>query len=210
MTRRLLLPLLLALAVVAGGCTRDDPAVDVDGDNATNTTTDDDTTSTTRGSATTSDGGGSDGGGELEGASTTRVSVPAPGRRGVVTGVQVGRHDGFDRIVFTFREGEPGYVVEYVDGDPVADGSGEPIRLLGDQTLLIRMEDSLDADENGQSTYSGSPRVAGAGGPILEAVRVGGFEGVLTWAVGTNSKHPFKVTVQRSPSTKLIVDVAAD
>ena len=43
--------------------------------------------------------------------------------------VAVGRHEGYDRVVFQFRgEGLPGYRVEYVEPPLKEDGSGNPVR----------------------------------------------------------------------------------
>src|SRR5688572_21757734 len=55
-----------------------------------------------------------------------KVGQPPPPVR-VLTDVQVGRHDTFDRIVFTFREGLPGYRIAYVQPPIVQDGSGQPV-----------------------------------------------------------------------------------
>src|SRR5690606_1862468 len=63
--------------------------------------------------------------------------------------VRVGRHAGFDRVVFEFDGGLPGYSVRYV---PVArtDGAGAPIATLGTVALQVYLEAaSVDLDRAG-------------------------------------------------------------
>jgi hypothetical protein len=43
---------------------------------------------------------------------------------------------------------------------------------------------------------------------VRELVRAGGFESVLSWAVGVDEKRPFRVTRLENPS-RIVVDVAA-
>jgi hypothetical protein len=57
----------------------------------------------------------------------------------------------------------------------------------------------------GQVVYKGPRRLPGAS-VVKEVVRTGDFEAVLTWAIGLESKTPFKVTTTSSPS-RLIVDL---
>ena len=60
----------------------------------------------------------------------------------------------------------------------------------------------------GDLVYKGPKRLDGssAGASVVkEVVRTGDFEAVLSWAVGLDSKVPFRVTTATSPS-RLIVD----
>src|SRR2546423_11998874 len=53
----------------------------------------------------------------------------------LLTGVRVGRHDAYDRTVFDFAGGTPGYRVEYA---PLyTEGKGDLVHLEGAQTLSI-------------------------------------------------------------------------
>ena len=122
--------------------------------------------------------------------------------------VRIGRHDGFDRIVFEFENGVPGYSVTYVERPITQDGSGDEVTVGGGAVLQVRMEAASGADLTSgtvRETYTGPERVAGAGGAIVEAVRNGDFEAVLNWAVGVTTKAPFKAYA--SEGNKLIIDV---
>src|SRR5262245_35989433 len=74
------------------------------------------------------------------------ADLPAPTNTGPVTGtgtgsrpnlvnVRTGRHDAYDRTVFDFVGGTPGYRVEY--GTLVSGGTGEPIPLAGRADLVV-------------------------------------------------------------------------
>jgi hypothetical protein len=188
--------LLLAVAVVIlAGC----------GGNDGTTTTTATTGVTTTGAAATTPAG-------LEGASTTPVTWKSDlGKTALLTGVRAASHDGYDRIVFEFRNGVPGYAVRYGERPVRADGSGEPVAVAGGAVLLVRMEPALDADltqEAAPRTYTGPTRLRPDTTAVAELVRTGGFESVLTWAVGVDEKHPFRVTHLESPA-RIVIDIAA-
>lgn len=146
----------------------------------------------------------------MDDASTRPVHVEATNRRtALLTDVRVARHEGYDRVVFTFADALPGYDVRYV-GRPVRqDGSGRAVPLAGGPVLRVRMENALDADLSKPSaplTYTGPQRITPGTPEIAELARVGGFEGVLTWAVGVRDRVDFRVATLRSPP-RLVLDV---
>jgi hypothetical protein len=148
----------------------------------------------------------------LAGAGTSIVVAPATAKAtALLERVAVGRHEGYDRVVFQFRgDGLPGYRVEYVDPPLKEDGSGEPVDVAGSAFVVVRMEPASGFDLNsgdGQLVYKGPKRLPGAS-VVKEVVRTGDFEAVLTWAVGLDAKVPFRVTTATSPS-RLIVDFRA-
>ncbi len=127
----------------------------------------------------------------------------------LLTDVRAAAHDGYDRIVFEFRNGLPGYDVRYVESPVVADGSGDEVAVAGRAVLLVRMEPALDADltqASAPQTYTGPQRFTPATTAVAELVRTGGFEAVLTWAAGVDEKRPFLVSTLESPS-RLVIDV---
>jgi hypothetical protein len=148
----------------------------------------------------------------LEGASTTPGTWKGDlGEVALLTGVRAASHDGYDRVVFEFRNGVPGYDVGYSERPVRADGSGEPVAVAGGAVLLVRMEPALDADltkESAPRTYTGPTRVRPDTTAVAELVRTGGFESVLTWAVGVDGKRPFRVTRLESPA-RIVIDVAS-
>jgi hypothetical protein len=184
----------LAAALLLAGCggKDDEPPRDT---TATATTTE--TTGTTTTPA-------------LEGASTDPVGVDAVvDEVALLTDVRAARHGGYDRVVFEFRNVAPGYDVRYVQKPVHADASGEEVPVSGAVVLLVRMEPALDADltqESAPRTYLGPQRLTPDTAVVAELVRTGGFESVLTWAVGVAEERPFKVTRLESPA-RIVIDV---
>ena len=125
--------------------------------------------------------------------------------------IAVGRHEGYDRVVFQFQNGLPGYRIEYVQPPLHEDGSGKPVSVKGNAIVSVRMEPASGFDLNtgeGVMTYKGPKRIDGssAGTSVVqELVRTGDFEAVLTWAVGLSDKVDFRVQTATSPD-RLIVD----
>jgi Putative peptidoglycan binding domain len=122
--------------------------------------------------------------------------------------VRVGRHDGFDRVVFEFEGGQPGYSVHYA---PVArtDGLGAPIPTPGTVALQVHLvAESIDTAPLGaELTFSPAgpltPRY-----PTLRQVRYGGFfEGGTTFGVGLTGRSGFRV-LELSGPPRLAIDVA--
>jgi hypothetical protein len=145
----------------------------------------------------------------LAGAGTNVVVAPnTANATSLLERVAVGHHEGYDRVVFQFRdEGLPGYRVEYVPPPLKEDGSGNPVNVAGNAFVVVRMEPASGFDLNtgeGELVYKGPKRLPGAG-IVKEVVRTGDFEAVLSWAVGLDDKVPFRVTTAASPS-RLIVD----
>ena len=148
----------------------------------------------------------------LEGAATTPVEVAASGSdTALLERIAVGRHEGYDRVVFQFQNGLPGYKVEYVQPPLTEDGSGKPVSVKGNAIVSVRMEPASGFDLNtgeGVLTYKGPKRIDGssAGASVVqELVRTGDFEAVLTWAIGLSDKVDFRVQTATSPD-RLIVD----
>ena len=123
----------------------------------------------------------------------------------------MGRHEGYDRVVFQFRNTLPGYKVEYVLPPLKEDGSGNPVKIKGNFFVVVRMEPASGFDLNtgeGVMVYKGPKRLGGstAGTSVVqELVRTGDFEAVLTWAIGLSDKVDFRVQAATS-LPRLIVD----
>jgi hypothetical protein len=180
--------LLVIVALLLAGCTGDEPP-------ATATESEATTTSATP---------------QVEGAATASVSWVSPvAETALLTDVRVAAHTGFDRIVFEFENGIPGYDVGYAQRPILADGSGAEVAVAGGAVLVVRMEPALDADltqETAPRTYTGPTRLAPNVGVITELVRTGGFEAVLTWAAGVVEKRPFRVERLDNPA-RIVIDV---
>ena len=130
------------------------------------------------------------------------------GNIGAVGAVRVGRHSGFDRVVWEFAgSGRPTFQVHYVD-QPTGEGSGDVVDVRGDAWLEVRI---TTVGVPGASTPRPSDASAAslAGTVVAEAKAVyGGFEGYGQTFVGVRDRQrPFKVTVLTSP-TRLVVDIS--
>lgn len=148
----------------------------------------------------------------LEGAGTEPVSGAAEGTAiALVNRVAVARHEGYDRVVFQFRNALPGYRVEYVKPPLYEDGSGDPVDVAGSAFVVVRMEPSsgFDAETGeGEIVYEGRRRISGSQAgtsTVREAVRTGDFEAVLSWAVGLEDRVEFRVLTLDGPP-RLVVD----
>jgi hypothetical protein len=145
----------------------------------------------------------------LEGAGTDPVVVaPTNTDTALLSDVRAARHEGYDRVVFEFQNELPGYDVRYVDPPVQQDGSGEEVAVDGGAIVRVRMENALDADLSKPSaprTYDGPSRFSPGTPEVAELVRVGGFEGVLTWAVGLRDRVDFRVMTLQSPP-RLVID----
>ena len=200
----------VAAAVVAAGL-----AVGVSGCGGSGTTTVTttapaaSTTATTTTAATTEPAqtGGID---TMPGAGTGAVTAPAQATEtALLQRVAVARHEGYDRVVFQFANGLPGYRVSYVRPPFHEDASGKPIAVEGGAFVFVRMEPASGYDlTNDKLMYGGPRRITGAesGTSIVrEAVRTGDFESVLGWVIGLEEKVDFRVLRLDNPS-RLVVD----
>jgi hypothetical protein len=167
------------------------------------------TTTSTPSTSETSTSGGID---PLEGAGTTPVEGSAAAQgTALLERIAIGRHEGYDRVVFQFKTDLPGYRVSYVEPPLKEDGSGKPVDVAGNAVVMVRMEPASGFDlgtAEGVMVYKGPRRINGssAGTSIVrEAVRTGDFEAVLSWAIGLEDKVDFKVRTAMSPA-RLIVD----
>lgn len=143
------------------------------------------------------------------------VTAPAPpgAERAYLTGVRVAAADsGGSRVVFEFEPNVPAYSIEYIERPVTEDGSGDAVAVEGAAVLQVRLEDAGGARIEGEKvvlTYTGPKRVpaTGAGGVVTEAVDIGDFEGVVTWAVGLRQKVPaVRVSTLSGPS-RLVIDI---
>ncbi|MDX6387064.1 MAG: hypothetical protein QOD85_866 [Gaiellaceae bacterium] len=148
----------------------------------------------------------------LVGAATTPVEAAATGSdTALLERIAVGRHEGYDRVVFQFQNGLPGYKVEYVQPPLKEDGSGKPVSVKGNAIVSVRMEPASGFDLNtgeGVLVYKGAKQIDGtsAGTSVVQQlVRTGDFEAVLSWAIGLSDRVDFRVTTATSPD-RLIVD----
>lgn len=190
--------LLAAVALLFGACGSND-----DEPSATTQATTGTQTVTQSGTGTV------DGIDPMDEASTDPVTVPATNEEtALLTDVRAARHEGYDRVVFEFGNVVPGYDVRYVAKPVHADASGLVVPVAGNHVVQVRMENALDADlthESAPPTYTGPQRFSPGTPEVVELVRAGGFEAVLTWVAGLNDRVDFRVLTLQGPP-RLVVD----
>ena len=184
-----------ALGLVALGCGGSDDEPGASTSSPTATTTEPTTT------------------GEVFEGGTEPVTAPAEiSETALLERVAVAGHEGYDRVVFQFRNGLPGYRVEYLNPPLREDGSGNVVDLDGNAFVVVRMEPASGFDlsvPEGKLIYTGPRRIAGDGTSVVrEVVRTGDFEAVLTWAIGLSERVPFRVLTLDDPA-RIVVDFAA-
>lgn len=131
----------------------------------------------------------------------TRTPPAAP----EVTGIRVGRHPRFDRVVLDLRGAAPSYHVAYVrtlHRDP----SGRTVDLLGRRSLLIVVSANGHDINTGTSTLTTPRRTAWRLDEVRETAVLGDFEAVFTLGVGLAHTTPFRVLTLHDP-TRIVVDV---
>jgi hypothetical protein len=158
--------------------------------------------------------GGSSGssGGTLSGASTDPLTVTSDADfYALMKGLAVGRHTGYDRVTFTFRNFVPGYLIQYVDPPIKEDGSGNTVNVAGSDYVQVVMQPASGFDLNtgeGVIVYKGPKRISGAEAGtsvVKDVVRTGDFESVLTWTIGLADKVGYTAQKLESPP-RLVID----
>lgn len=129
----------------------------------------------------------------------------------VLSQVRVGAHDGYDRVVWEFSEGDrPRVRVEYVD-EPRQPGSGNPVDVAGDAHLRLIAEFATDRGAElyapGAQPYEGPQRLDGGNAQaVREVVSLGDFEANMQWAIGVDQERPFRIRMLEDP-LRIAVDV---
>jgi hypothetical protein len=128
-----------------------------------------------------------------------RDSRPAP----ELVSVRTARRDGYDRVLFTFRGGMPGYRVGYVAA--VRDEADRPLALRGNADLAVSFAPAQAHQPDGSPTFRGG--TISTDYPGLRQVRFAGdFEGRVAFGVGVAGRGGFRVTELTGPD-RVAVDV---
>lgn len=139
-------------------------------------------------------------------AGTAGISeLKREGEPRLLRSVRAADNVGYDRVVFEFADGIPGYHVEYVD-KPVRDcGAGEVKPVAGDAWLEVRFYPANAHTEQGEPTVE--ERELHPALPVVREVeRTCDFEGVVTWVIGTASPNRYRAFELASPP-RLVVDI---
>jgi hypothetical protein len=125
-----------------------------------------------------------------------------------VTDIRIGRHDGFDRVVFeTDGTGTPGWDVRYVDSAN-SQGSGEDIEVDGGAILQVTIHGVGYPADTGVDEYSGPDRLASGDTEVVtEVVWDSTFEGTSVAFAGVTEETPFRVYLLEGPP-RVVLEVA--
>jgi hypothetical protein len=118
-----------------------------------------------------------------------------------LTAVSVGRHATYDRVVFGFTGGIPGYSVSYVSS-VISDPKGDVVPLPGRAFARIVFHPA-----SAYPTYQGPTVISPMFPTLLQIKRAGDFEGYLSFGLGLSSRAGFNVLTLTGPD-RVVVDVA--
>jgi hypothetical protein len=141
---------------------------------------------------------------------STGPSEAAGNERGLLVRVTATDEGDTEKVTFEFEGAVPGYRVAYVTPPVVEPASGKEVAVDGDSVLAVSLEPAsgFDLSGGGRQVFKGPERLDLATTKITDVVRVGDFEGKVSWAIGIRGgKAGFLVT--RHPDTRTItVEVA--
>lgn len=135
------------------------------------------------------------------GTATVDVAPPAPGTQITISGVTVGRHAGFDRVVFAVSGPTAGYRVGYVPR-LVQDGSGATVPIRGAAILAVTIR-STEWTVHPSPAVNRSPGYEG----LVQVLSAGEFEGYAQYGIGQASRAGFRVQRLTGPD-RIVIDVA--
>jgi hypothetical protein len=120
-----------------------------------------------------------------------------------ITDVSVGRHASFDRFVVEFStvRAPRWRITPKSSAQFTRDPSNIPVTLLGNAGLKVVMHTAT-----GVGTYRGPADFRTGFPELLEARRIGDFEGYVTWAIGLDHSACKRVFTLTNP-TRLVIDV---
>lgn len=120
--------------------------------------------------------------------------------------VRIGRHDGYDRVVFEFSDGTPELTLDRATPPFHEDGSGFEVAVEGDAFLQLVMRGGTKQTETGESSYPG-PTELDAGFPaLIQLVEIGDFEAQSTWVLGLSEEACARVLLLEGPD-RLVIDI---
>ncbi|MET7773466.1 hypothetical protein [Nocardia sp. NPDC005366] len=135
--------------------------------------------------------------------------APSSGAGVTVTGIRIGRHPGFDRVVYDLGgTGSPGWIVQYTDR-AIQDGSGNPVDVAGQSILEVQITGSAYPFDSGVTPYEGPDPVTDPSAPGIAGVyRTTIFEGITQSFIGVNAGRPAFAVSALSGPTRLVIDIA--
>lgn len=135
--------------------------------------------------------------------------VVSGGERQEITGVRIGEHDDYDRVVLDLSGDRRtlGWYAEFVD-EAVQDPSGMPLEVEGDAYLQIGVR-GIDWTTESEERYDGAPVDADDTEVVEEVVFGGLFEGQQQIVIGLDERTAFRVFGLDDPA-RIVIDVRHD
>jgi hypothetical protein len=122
--------------------------------------------------------------------------------------VRSAEHGGFDRVVFEFSGGLPGYRVEHINAPIRECASGNTVQIAGQGWLRVRIEPARAHElvgETARVTVSNTNRQLDHG--IVQQMRLTcDFEAQVEWVLGLSAPNRYRV-LELSEPAHLVVDV---
>ena len=136
------------------------------------------------------------------------IHVDATTGRALVNDVRIGEHDGYDRVVFEFRDGLPEASLERDEPPFTEDASGRPLEVRGDSFLRLVMRGGTKQQVDGTSSYDGSTDFDVDQPALVHLIEGGDFEAQSTWYFGLNEESCVRVlTLEDDGSARLVIDI---
>ena len=135
---------------------------------------------------------------------TAPKTASGSGGQAELFAVAVGCHATYDRFVVRERFATPGYDVRYVT-HIVADGSGNPVSLLGSKRIRVVIREARGHTQGGTNLLPSvkTPLCAN----LRQVKTAGDFEGVVSFGLGLRRRTGFRVFRLVAPA-RIVVDVA--
>jgi hypothetical protein len=135
-----------------------------------------------------------------------RSATPPPELVNVTAGHDIENGLSFDRVVFEFTGGVPGYTAQYVN-QVIKPGEGAALPLAGQAFFQIVLNPATAHDAAGNSTVP-TP-IDGGGLPTIRQVALAGdFEGYVHVGIGLAGVAGYRVTQLTKPD-RLVFDFSA-
>ncbi len=137
----------------------------------------------------------------------TATAEASDGARLTVTGIRVGSHPTFDRVVFDVAgTGTPGWLVQHV-ATASEDASGEKVPILSDGIVQVVLTGMGYPSDTGYAEWAGDPISIEGFAQLWEVHFVGTFEGQTQAFLGTKDDDAaFRVFSLADPA-RVVVDV---
>jgi hypothetical protein len=134
------------------------------------------------------------------------VNGDATVARAQITDVRVGRHDGYDRVVFEFGNGIPQFTLAEATPPLLRDPSGLPLSVRGHAFWQLVLQGGTKLSPSGPETYIGKTDFKPGFPKLRELIEGGDFEAVSTWYFGLDTASCARVMTLTDPS-RLVIDI---